>query len=315
MDMVDLSIIVPAYNVGKKIGATLASIFAQETKYSYEVLCIDGPSTDNTKEVVGKYAAEHPNLHPIDYEEKNLLGARKLGVSRAKGRYITFCDGDDLEASNAVETMVSALDDSGADMVNTGFYYRKKLVVRPTFFRRDKTYDRHELFEELLRDSYIRGYLWCKAFRREVLTGMNLVVPKSNVYREDQLFTFLAFERVHKAISVKTCTYYYDKRGDSGFSGASVQRVQDFIDVLAFERVQLERLGDKGLLDIFKKMRFRRKIQIGFDLWLNKKAFTKQEYKVMKKRIRAFLWLLACEDTLPVKGESWERFFSEDIRQ
>lgn len=308
MGMVDLSIIVPAYNVGGRIARTLGSIFAQKTKYSYEVICIDGPSTDNTREVVESFASEHPNLRPINYEEKNLLGARRLGVLNAKGRYITFCDGDDCEASNAVETMVSTLDKTGADMINTGFYFVKKGGTRPTFFRKDEVYDRTGLYKALLRDTYVRSYLWCKAFKRELFDEGSFIVLDRNIYREDVLFNFLAARKVRRAVTVKAPTYYYDKTGESGFSPASKGRVMDFIRVLAFERYVIERLEDDELLHFFRHMRLRRYLQVRFDLLFNKKAFSKKEYGKAKRYIRSYLKLLTKKGKMPIEDEPWAEF-------
>ena len=307
--MIDLTIIVPAYNVAKSIGGTLKSIFAQQTKYTYEVLSINGPSTDDTREVVASFLPEHPNLRPIEYDQKNLLGARLLGLKHAQGRYVTFCDGDDEEAPNAVETMVSALDESGADVVSCGFYFVKKKSTRPTFFRRDKTYDRREFYKAMLSDTYVRAYLWCKAFRRELFVMPDMVTPKENLYREDTLFLFVFCRDIKKAVTVKTPTYYYDKRGDSGFSGASRKRVADFVNVLAIERITIERMGDEELLRHFRKMKTWRKWQLLFDLWFNRQAFDKAERKAAKEKIRYYLGLFSSPDPLPIEGMPWEEFF------
>ncbi|MBR1847203.1 MAG: glycosyltransferase family 2 protein [Bacilli bacterium] len=308
--MVDISIIVPAYNVGSRIKATLESLFAQKTKYTYEILCIDGPSTDDTRAIVESLAKDHPSLIPINYEEKNLLGARRLGLSKASGRYITFCDGDDVEADNAIETLVSSLEKSGADMVSAGFYYRKRHSCRATFFRRDKEYDQVGIYKALLKDTYVRAYLWCKAFRREVFDGTKIPVIDHNVYREDAIFNFAACRKVKKAITVKTPIYYYDKTGDSGFSGASKLRIMDFVRVLAYERYTIEKLNNRELLDFFRKMKIRRFFQVRFDLFLNKKAFTKEEYRKAKRYIRDCLKLLSDAKPLPIVDEPWEDFIA-----
>ena len=50
--MIDISIIIPVYNVGMLIERCLDSIFGQQTKYSYEVLLIDDGSTDNSVELI-----------------------------------------------------------------------------------------------------------------------------------------------------------------------------------------------------------------------------------------------------------------------
>lgn len=54
-ESVNLSIIVPAYNVEKFIGECLKSILEQETKYQYEVIIVNDGATDGTESVIRKF--------------------------------------------------------------------------------------------------------------------------------------------------------------------------------------------------------------------------------------------------------------------
>ena len=50
--MVDLSIIIPVYNAAALIERTLGSILSQTTKFSFEVICVDDGSSDNSIELI-----------------------------------------------------------------------------------------------------------------------------------------------------------------------------------------------------------------------------------------------------------------------
>ena len=54
----DATIVIPAKNGGELFDKVLAKVFEQETKYEYEVICVDSGSTDNTVDIIKKYA-EH----------------------------------------------------------------------------------------------------------------------------------------------------------------------------------------------------------------------------------------------------------------
>ena len=57
-----VSLIIPAYNVGKYIAACLDSLYAQ-THQNFEIIvAYDEKSTDNTLEVLQSYATEKDNL-------------------------------------------------------------------------------------------------------------------------------------------------------------------------------------------------------------------------------------------------------------
>ena len=54
---VDVSVIVPAYNEEKYIGACLAAIKRQKFSGTFEVIVGDGDSTDNTQKISRDYGA------------------------------------------------------------------------------------------------------------------------------------------------------------------------------------------------------------------------------------------------------------------
>lgn len=87
------SIIIPTYKREQLIGNTLKSVLAQ-TFTDFEVLVIDDGSKDSTNAVVAAL-----NCSQIIYYEKEngeRGAARNYGIVRAKGRYITFLDSDDI---------------------------------------------------------------------------------------------------------------------------------------------------------------------------------------------------------------------------
>lgn len=90
---IQFSIIVPTYNRQDFIGKTIQSILAQ-TYTNFEVLVVDDGSKDNTQEVVE--AIDDDRVHYFKKENGERGAARNYGIKRAKGKYITFIDSDDL---------------------------------------------------------------------------------------------------------------------------------------------------------------------------------------------------------------------------
>lgn len=102
-----VSIVVPSYNVQATIRETLESVFAQ-TYADFEVIVINDGSTDRTLEVVAEFT--DPRLRVYSYENGGLPVARNRGIDRARGRYLTFLDADDLWTPDKVADQVAALD-------------------------------------------------------------------------------------------------------------------------------------------------------------------------------------------------------------
>ena len=93
----ELSIIIPVYNVEKYIARCLDSIYALPMKAEqFEVLCIDDCSPDNSCAIIEEYQKRYTNLRFIHHKE-NLRqgGARNTGIREARGEYCMFVDADD----------------------------------------------------------------------------------------------------------------------------------------------------------------------------------------------------------------------------
>ncbi len=101
-----VSVIVPAYNVGRFLGAALASIERQQHP-DLELIVVDDGSTDDTAAVIAAcpvvtIALRQPNAGPSR--------ARNRGIAAATGEHIAFLDGDDLWPDGRLDRQLAALD-------------------------------------------------------------------------------------------------------------------------------------------------------------------------------------------------------------
>jgi glycosyltransferase involved in cell wall biosynthesis len=93
-DQMDLSIIVPVFNIEPYIMQCLASL-QDMGPLSAEIICVNDGSTDRSLQLVQQAADCNPNIKIIDQRNRGCAAARQAGLSIAKGRYIGFVDGDD----------------------------------------------------------------------------------------------------------------------------------------------------------------------------------------------------------------------------
>ncbi len=101
-----LSVIVPVYNREKTLSATVESVLACPDKRLELILVNDG-SKDNSLALCRSFAEQDGRVRVIDKENGGVSSARNAGIEEAKGKYLFFCDGDDLVVT---ETLASALD-------------------------------------------------------------------------------------------------------------------------------------------------------------------------------------------------------------
>jgi glycosyltransferase involved in cell wall biosynthesis len=89
-----VSIVVPAYNVGSYIEATLDSVFSQTEKF-HEIVVINDGSTDSTREKLERYA-HRERIRIIHTPNRGLGPARNEGLDHASGDLVYFLDSDDI---------------------------------------------------------------------------------------------------------------------------------------------------------------------------------------------------------------------------
>ncbi|GIV30547.1 MAG: glycosyl transferase [Vicingaceae bacterium] len=103
MDSEDIyvSIACITYNHGNFIRDALESFLMQKTNFPFEILIHDDASTDHTQEIIKEYEKKYPGIIKPIYQKENQLAKIKSGImfiynfSRAKGKYIAYCEGDD----------------------------------------------------------------------------------------------------------------------------------------------------------------------------------------------------------------------------
>jgi len=93
-----ISLVIPAYNRGDLVGATIDSALAQTLPF-HEIIVVDDGSTDDTAAVLAGYGAR---IHVITLANGGVQRARNIGVEAATGGYVALCDSDDLLAPDFV---------------------------------------------------------------------------------------------------------------------------------------------------------------------------------------------------------------------
>lgn len=97
MEQPYLSVIIPAYKEGERIGHNLLEIekFLSGKDFTYEILVIVDGSPDNTAEIAGNYSSQVKNLRVISNPENNGKGyVVRQGLLESKGQYRVFLDAD-----------------------------------------------------------------------------------------------------------------------------------------------------------------------------------------------------------------------------
>ena len=107
-----VSIVIPCYNEGEHIGEAIESLLDLDyPKDMIEIIIVDDKSTDNSVEIIRKYARKYKNVRLI-VNKRNSGGAAEptnIGIMAAKYNYIAVADADSTPARDALIKMIGFL--------------------------------------------------------------------------------------------------------------------------------------------------------------------------------------------------------------
>lgn len=105
-----ISVVIPAYNEEKTIGASLDSLVNQTTKQPFEVIVVDNNSTDGTVKKVQEYNKKL-QLRIVHERRKGRGPARAAGFDAAHGEIILSTDADTYVPANWIEEITRPFND------------------------------------------------------------------------------------------------------------------------------------------------------------------------------------------------------------
>lgn len=142
-----VSIVTPSYNSSKYLRETIEAIQSQ-TYQKWELLITDDCSTDDSCSIIEEYAINDSRIKL--FRAKKNLGAgaaRNNSIKESKGRYIAFCDSDDVWLPEKLEEQLILMEEKHAGLVYGSYYEcndkleRKKVVhVKPTLTYKSEKY-------------------------------------------------------------------------------------------------------------------------------------------------------------------------------
>lgn len=111
-----VSVVIPAHNVERYIGAAIDSVLAQRHR-PLEVIVVDDGSSDATRTIVESFG---PPVRYLRQAHAGAPAARNHGVALARGECLAFLDGDDLWSAAKLELQLHALASTPAPDLVTG---------------------------------------------------------------------------------------------------------------------------------------------------------------------------------------------------
>lgn len=113
MVSMEISVVIAVRNELNHIRECVQSVLSQDYKKTYEVIIVDGMSTDGTYELLEKLKEKHRFIL-LKNPKFNAAAGRNIGIEHSKGDYIAFIDGDAIAEKNWLKQITKAFEDSDA---------------------------------------------------------------------------------------------------------------------------------------------------------------------------------------------------------
>lgn len=231
-----VSVIIPVFNTEEYLEKCLDSIVNQSLA-DIEILVINDCSEGDTEAVLDKYASNSKiKYHKLN---KNIgLGAvRNLGIKKATGKYVTFCDSDDWVDFFLYEYMASALENTKSEIAICGilkeFPYGDKSVIKSSF-EKEIVLNADTAFK-IMTFQYDFGITITpsannKMIRKSFLDKHEISFAE-RVYYEDLYFSFKTLLLTDKVVCIPKYYYHYFRRDKSIIISISKYHIDSFYHV------------------------------------------------------------------------------------
>lgn len=226
---IEISIIVPVYNVEKYLSQCLNSLISQ-TFSNMEIILINDGSTDSSGKICDYYNRLDNRIITIHQSNQGLSAARNKGLVIATGKYVGFVDADDYIDKNMYKIMHSYMKCFAIDVVACNFYhlyYDNKIKIDKCNIRNKIISDRKNIIIELLNDKIIRNFVWSKLYKREIFFNLRFSVNK--IY-EDILISLPIAMRINSILYIQDALYYYRHRDNSISKNKNIERIESAIN-------------------------------------------------------------------------------------
>lgn len=208
-----VNIIIPVYNTAEFVAKCLDSVFNQTYKDIF-VICVNDGSTDESLQILTKYALMHSNMAIINKTNGGLASSRNTGVDFIKNyenSYIVFLDSDDFLKEDFIQMLVENLERTNADIVCSGLFdYQSEEDFKENIkIKEETTFSSYEGVEALFKNK-IKSHAPCKIYKGWL--WKNFRYDENFKFMEDQCSTFQIFLKASKIVWIPYAGYYYVHR-------------------------------------------------------------------------------------------------------
>lgn len=213
-----IAIVLPVYNVAPYLKECLDSIIKQ-TYSNFTIFAIDDGSTDDSPNILDKYALKDKRIRVFHQDNKGLSAARNFALELIEKdlsyKFISFIDSDDTIFINFLEEHLKYINKTNSDVSICGFL---------KFSNKNNHYQQNSFLDEhiLSKDEFINlifsqkkwsnacgagGMVWKQLYRADKICGLRF--PDNLLVLEDEPFNVFVACHASRFIYFPKALYCY----------------------------------------------------------------------------------------------------------
>lgn len=243
----DISVIIPVYNVEKYLRRCLNSVLCQEGVIQ-EIILVDDGSTDLSAKICDEYADKYPEIKCIHISNSGPATSKNIGYDHATGNYIAFIDSDDEIKPDMFCKMLQSASQHDADIVccnyiqinENGTYEHTKHTGEEYVLSQD------EAIKAILIKDKIYSQCWTKIYKKSMIDANHIRNTDGLKTDEDFIYNIQAFACSKTVCVIDLPLYIYTHRSQSLSKDYFNTHISQYIDNRILRLNMLEQIiGDK----------------------------------------------------------------------
>ena len=250
---IELSVILPVYNVEKYLPQCIESLITWCAPY-VEFLFVNDGSTDHSAQVIEEYQDKDSRIRLLNKENGGCASARNYGMKHAKGRYIGFVDSDDFVDKEMFRKLLSRALMGNYELSYCGYqeYY-------------EETGDAEPVLNDCLGEPYVSGTyredkvqklaintrvaIWRFIYKKSLLERKQIEFHEDLKRFDDLPFRVECIFSAKSAVCVPEYLYYYrlGRRGQD--VSCTDERLWVHFRIFEYLDEFVEPMRDRRLLD------------------------------------------------------------------
>lgn len=187
-----------------------------------EIIIIDDHSKDNSIKIIEKYIKKDKRIILLKNKlQRGTFINRNIGVLVSKGKYIIFCDSDDIISKNILNICFKFAEKYNFEMISYKFFWNRiiygNLITNKPIFKKESAlyqfYRGNELntFDYFIWNKLIKKTIYIRALNSLKNYFLSLFITMG----EDFFFIYFLYKETNSFITLNKIGYYYIRNKQS----------------------------------------------------------------------------------------------------